>query len=78
MSNKKYDPHTDDSHYWRYQQLVEDWSATMSEKLNLFGPSAENFKLITAYLAKKIYERGYDDAEELFKKILDGKEKVVN
>lgn len=82
MSDRKYNPRTDDPMYWRYQKLVEDWADTMSGKLKLIGPYAENFRIITAYLARQLYEMGYNDAERLFKEVMgDGEEdkgKVIN
>jgi len=75
---KKYNPRVEDPLYWRYQKLVEDWSALMSEKLKIFGPSAENFQLVTAHFARQLYKMGYDDAERLFKEVLEDKDKVVN
>lgn len=74
---KKYNPRTDDPLYFRYQTLVEDWSVEMCERLRIFGPSAENFQLITAYFARQLYKLGYEDAERLFKKALTGS-KVKN
>jgi hypothetical protein len=78
MSDKKYDPKNDDPLYFRYQELVEKWSAEMCSRLRIFGPSAENFQLVSAYFARKLYKLGYEDAERLFKEVLEGGKKVIN
>lgn len=77
MGDKKYDPIVDDPCYWRYQKLVEDWSAHISKQLRLEESSKENFQLVTAYFAASLYRMGYEDAERFLKEVQE-KKKIIN
>ena len=60
---KKHDPILNDSMYWRYQDLVESWSDFIGELLDI-NTTSETFRSSVAHLAKKTYERGYEDAKK--------------
>lgn len=58
---KKYNPILEDETYWRYQDLVESWLDFIKDRFDISG-DFEELKQATAHLAKKSYDRGYDDA----------------
>lgn len=60
---KKYDPVLEDDMYWRYQDLAESWTDFVSELMR-FDKDSEEFRSSVAHLARKVYERGYDDAKK--------------
>jgi len=55
---KKYNPILEDETYWRYQDLVESWIDFVKDRFGIEGDLEES----VAHLAKKVYDRGYDDA----------------
>jgi hypothetical protein len=69
---KKYNPVVEDSMYWRYEDLVESWSDFIGELLDV-NTDSEMFRTSVAHLAKKTYERGYEDAEKHHEAIDKGK-----